>query len=80
MKLNELKKGQTALIKSVSTELNCTQRLMELGFSEETKVKAVIKGLTKGLTAYSTKSTLIALRDDTARCITINPILEDSDG
>lgn len=80
MKLNELKNGQSALIKSVSKESHCAQRLIELGFSEGAKVKAVIKGLTKGLTAYSNKNTLIALRDSTAEKITIIPIMEGSDG
>lgn len=80
MKLNELSKGQSALIQSVVTDSDSTQRLIELGFSKGSKVVAVIKGLTKGLTAYQTKNTLIALRDDTAENIIISPIPEETNG
>ena len=80
MKLNELSKGQSALIQSVATDADNTQRLIEMGFSKGSKVVAVIKGLTKGLTAYQTKNTLIALRDDTAVNIIISPIPEETNG
>ena len=78
MKLNELMKGQSAFIQSVATDSDNAQRLIELGFSKGSKVVAVIKGLTKGLTAYNTKNTLIALRDDTASNIIIIPISEET--
>ena len=39
MKLNELKKGSTAVVKKVETNCNCVLRIMTLGLVEGTRVK-----------------------------------------
>lgn len=80
MKLNELKKGQRALIKSINTESKNARRLIELGFSKGAKVESVIRGITKGLSAYRIKNTLIALRDETASIISVVLFTEDLHG
>jgi len=41
MKLNELKRGQTAKIKKVETGCNCVLRIMTLGLVEGARVKHI---------------------------------------
>lgn len=71
MKLSKIKLGQVAVITSVDLNSVSAQRLIEIGFSKGTEVSAVIKGISRRLTAYKVKNTVIALRNETADNINV---------
>ncbi len=79
MKLSEIEVGSNARIFSIDTSYKYAQRLIEIGFSQGTVVKAVMKGLNRSLTAYSVKNTVIALRSETADKINVILNLDGSD-
>ncbi|MBQ8573126.1 MAG: ferrous iron transport protein A [Ruminococcus sp.] len=66
MKLSDIKIGQKVKISGIDMSFDLAQRLVELGFSVNTEVKALIKGMGKSLTAYKVKNTVVALRNETA--------------
>jgi len=71
MKLSKIKTGQKAVITSVDASDISSQRLIEIGFSVDSEVEVLIKGMNPNLTAYRVKNTIIALRDKTADKINV---------
>lgn len=67
--LNELKEGKSACVNDIDTACDSRLRLMDLGFTSKSEIKAVWRG--KNITAYLIKGTLIALRDKDARYINV---------
>lgn len=70
MKLNELKKNQTAKILFVGLDWNLKKRLLEMGFCFGAEIKFIYEFNTTF--AYEIKNSLVALRKEDAENIFIN--------
>lgn len=71
----DLQQGESASIVSVgddciSEHCHCL-RLLELGFTPGQNVKVIAKSLFKDPVAVSVRGTIIALRNDEAKCIKV---------
>ena len=69
--LNLLPISHTSTIKKINCNNSSKRRLLDLGLIENSKIKAVLKSPSKGLTAYSIRGTLIAIRDEDSSLIEI---------
>jgi DtxR family Mn-dependent transcriptional regulator len=76
VRLNKLKKGEKARIDSISKDCKgeTRRRLLDLGFVPGTEISIELENPMRGPTAYSIRNTTIALRDDLAKLILIQPI------
>ena len=63
MKLNDLKIGKKARVKSINVCNDIKNRLNDLGLIEETIIENVLESPSKKIHAYSFRNTLIAIRD-----------------
>ena len=71
MSLDKLKNGCTATVKSINTNTDLKQRLMDLGFVKGATVKAVHQSPSKNPKAYLIKGAVIALRNCDAKEIVV---------
>jgi len=72
MTLLDLKLGQSATIKAVSSDIETLCReLQELGFTPGTEVSLVSKGLFGNPLAYTVRGTVFALRKHEAGAIQV---------
>ena len=69
--LNNLKLGEQAKIKALNCTGNLRRRLLDLGFIANTNITAMLRSVSKGLTAYRVCGSFIALRDEDAAKIII---------
>ena len=69
MTLMELKFNETAIINRINS--NAKRRLLDLGLSNGTKIKAVLNNLSGNLRAYEVRGTLIAIRNEDSKKIEI---------
>ena len=74
MKLSNIKTGQKAIITIVNTDDLAAGRLMEMGFSQGTEITRVLNSMSKNLSAYRVKNTVISIRNDTADKIKVSLI------
>ena len=63
--------GYSAQIVSLKKDGNLRQRLLDLGFVEGTHVIALFKSPSGDPIAYSVRGTVIAIRREDTRCITV---------
>lgn len=70
--LPELQLGCTAKIRSLSAQGTTRRRLLDLGFTEGSKVKAIRRSPLGDPTAYLVRGSLIALRVEEASLIEID--------
>lgn len=69
--LSQMKPKESAIILKVNTKGSMRRRLLDIGFTEGTKVDCVMKSPFGDPTAYFIKGTLIALRKEEASQIEI---------
>lgn len=69
--LNELSVGESARISDIYTSLNIKQRLLDLGFLENTYVTCLHRNYKGDLKAYSVRGAVIALRKEDAEKIKV---------
>lgn len=69
--LDKLKIGEYATIKNIDDRVINKHRLLELGFTQNTRICPVKKSLCGDPTAYLIKDTVVALRKGEARGINI---------
>lgn len=67
--LSDMKKGDSAVIERLETKGELRQRLMDIGFVEETKVKCVRISPFGDPKAYLLRGAVIALRKEDAKSI-----------
>jgi len=70
-KLNQLPKGTTAIITSLTANGLMRRRLMDLGFTEGAKVTVIRKSPIGDPTAYRIRGAVIALRKEEAALIEV---------
>ena len=70
--LSQLPPGCTATIRLLSAQGAIRRRLLDLGFTEGSKVKAIRRSALGDPTAYLVRGSLIALRVEEASLIQIN--------
>lgn len=71
VKMSDLKKGESAVIKSLSNPSAMRRRLIDIGFSEGSVVTLVCHAPFSDPSAYSIKGSIIALRRQDACLITV---------
>lgn len=72
--LNELKKGEKAIIKELNIEGSMKRRLLDIGFIKNSIVECVLESPLKDPKAYSIRGTLIAIRENDAKKILIEGV------
>ncbi len=72
--LNFLPLGRTAQVKKLTSDGRTRRRMLDLGFSPETRVEAVQKSPSGDPTAYQVRGALIALRSEEASKIYVTDI------
>lgn len=72
-KLDQLKPGDTAMIKTLEATGSIRRRLLDLGFVEGTPVLCVLKHRTGESAAYRVRGTTIVLRREDAADIQLRP-------
>lgn len=72
--LNELKKGEKAIIKELNIESSMKRRLLDIGFIKNSIVECVLESPLKDPKAYSIRGTLIAIREKDAKQIWIEGV------
>lgn len=78
LKLNELKKGYTGIIRRIECENYIKVRLMDMGFNKGEEIKLILVSPSKTIRAYLIKNTLISLRDSDAKKIEVEVKNENS--
>ena len=68
-KLNDLQIGQKAIIKSVNTNSDLKQRILDIGLVQGSIIYPVLKN--KGMTAYNIKDAIIAIRKEDTKNIIV---------
>ena len=66
MKLCELKLGESAYVKSISSNSNISRRLLDIGVIPGTKVECVLISPAKNPKAYMIRGAIIAIRNEDA--------------
>ena len=75
MFLNELDIGEKAAVKNIITDRNTDmRRLLDIGVTDGTEIKAVFKSPFGNPTAYLIKGTVFALRNDISDKIIVERI------
>lgn len=72
--LNELKKGEKALIKGIQIEGSMKRRLLDIGLIKDSVVECVLESPLKDPKAYWIRGTLIAIRNCDAKKIEIEGV------
>ena len=76
MKLGEAKLNCDYLIENTYLKDMARRRILDLGFTKNTIVRPLYKGLFNSPTAYLIKGSIIALRDDISNMIIVGEIDE----
>jgi DtxR family Mn-dependent transcriptional regulator len=78
MPLSGLKIGERGVVLSISARLRGVERrrMLDLGILPGTDIRAEMASPSGNPTAYRVRGALIALREEQARLITVNPIIE----
>lgn len=71
MKLSDLKKGEVARVLSISDSLSIKRRLLDIGFTKSSEVLCLFKSPFQGPVAYKIKNTVVALRNEDSKYITV---------
>ena len=77
LKLSELKKGYTGIIKHINCDDSVKVRLMDMGFNKGEKISCILVSPSRTIKAYLIKNTLISLRDNIALDIEVGDCYED---
>ena len=72
--LNELKKGDKAIVKSLEIEGSMKRRLLDIGLIKDSLVECVLESPLKDPKAYWIRGALIAIRDSDAEKIHIEGV------
>lgn len=72
--LNELKKGDKAIIKELKIEGSMKRRLLDIGLIKNSIVECVLESPLKDPKAYWIRGALIAIRDNDAKKIIIEGV------
>lgn len=72
--LNELKKGEKAIIKELLIEGSMKRRLLDIGLIKDSVVECVLESPLKDPKAYSIRGALIAIRENDAKKIWVEGV------
>jgi len=72
--LNELKKGEKAIVKELQIEGSMKRRLLDIGLIKDSIVECVLESHLKDLKAYWIRGALIAIRSNDAKKIFIEGV------
>ena len=72
--LNQLKKGEKAIIKDIELEGSIKRRLLDIGLIKESVVECVLESPLKDPKAYWIRGALIAIRGNEAKKIFIEGV------
>lgn len=72
--LDKLGLGKNAMITYIDDKLRCKNRILDLGFTQDSEILKLRKSPLGDPTAYMIKGTLIALRNEDARYIKVSII------
>ena len=72
--LNELKKGQRAIVKELEIEGSMKRRLLDIGLIKDSVVECVLESPLKDPKAYWIRGALIAIRNSDAKNIFIEGV------
>ena len=72
--LNELKKGDKAIIKDIEIEGSMKRRLLDIGLIKNSVVECILESPLKDPKAYWIRGTLIAIRNNDAKKIFIEGV------
>ena len=72
--LNELKKGDKAIIKNIEIEGSMKRRLLDIGLIKNSVVECILESPLKDPKAYWIRGTLIAIRNNDAKKIFIEGV------
>jgi len=72
--LNELKKGEKAIVKELQIEGSMKRRLLDIGLIKDSIVECVLESPLKDLKAYWIRGALIAIRSNDAKKIFIEGV------
>ena len=69
--LDKLKKGEGAIVKKINTKKDIKRRLLDIGFTDETKIECVLISPSGNPKAYYVRGALIAIREEDAKLIEV---------
>lgn len=72
--LNELKKGEKAIVKDIELEGSIKRRLLDIGLIKDSMVECVLESPLKDPKAYWIRGALIAIRTSDAKKIFIEGV------
>lgn len=72
--LNQLKKGEKAIVKDIELEGSIKRRLLDIGLIKESIVECVLESPLKDPKAYCIRGALIAIRGNDAKKIFIEGV------
>lgn len=72
--LNMLALNQKGKVKRVMNELIIKRRLLDLGITEKTLIEKKLENITKNLSAYLFRNTLVAIRNEDAEKVIIEVV------
>lgn len=72
--LHQLPLGKYAIVKKITVNGNTRRRMLDLGLITDTCIEPVLKSISGGLTAYSIRGAVIALRSDITSKILVEAV------
>ena len=72
--LNDLKKGEKAIIKNIELEGSIKRRLLDMGLIKDSTIECILESPLKDPKAYWIKGALIAIRSNDAKKIFIEGV------
>lgn len=72
--LNELKRGEKAIIKEIQIEGSMKRRLLDIGLIKDSVVECVLESPLTDPKAYWIRGALIAIRDNDAKKILVDGV------
>lgn len=69
--LDKLKKGESGIIKNVNTKRDMKRRLLDIGFTDQTKIECELISPSGNPKAYYVRGALIAIREEDAKLIEV---------
>ena len=70
-KLNELKLGEECIVECVKARDNIKKRFLDIGLVRGTKIRIILTSPDGNMVAYLIKGTVIAIRKDDTKDITV---------
>ena len=63
LKLNQVEKDKECIVLKINNEDSFKRRILDIGLVPGTKIIRLYEGITKGISAYEIRDSLISIRD-----------------